>query len=361
MIRLLLRYLAAEIALCTGFTLLAFTGLFVFFDLLGDVGNIGKGAYRFIDVLIYVLFSIPGHLYELLPVSTLIGGIYAISTLAANSELTVMRASGVSILRLTGWLTSIGIVFALLTAVIGEYVSPLATQAGKRYRVQATQEVMVGGFQSGVWVKDGRQIANIANMNTDMTLGKLRIYEFADGQRLASIIDAKGAYFDTSLRSWVLSGSAVTQLPANGERITVTTPDELHWSSSVNPDMLAVLMLKPQEMSMEALMRYISHLSENAQDTARYELALWNKIFYPLACIAMMLIALPFALLQRRSGNVGIRIFAGILLGVGFNFLSKVMGHLGALYRLPPPLAAGLPTLLLIAVTAYVLWKQEKQ
>lgn len=361
MIKLLLRYLAAEIALCTGFALLAFTGLFVFFDLLGDIGNIGKGAYRFIDVVIYVLFSMPGHIYELLPVATLIGGIFAISTLAANSELTVMRASGVSLLRLTGWLAGIGVVFALLTAIIGEYIGPAASKAGNRYRVQATKEVLVGDFQSGIWVKDGRQIANISAMNPDMTLDKLRIYEFTEGQRLVRIIDANSAHFDEKLHNWALTGSTVTELAPDQSRVMVSEEPERRWSTSVNPDMLAVLMVKPQDMSMRALMRYISHLRENSQETARYDLALWTKLFYPIACISMMLIALPFALLQRRSSNVGIRIFLGILLGVGFNFLSQVMGHLGALYRLPPPLAAGLPTLILVAIAAFVLWRQEKQ
>ena len=361
MIKLLLRYLAAEIALCSGFALLAFTGLFVFFDLLGDVGNIGKGGYRFIDVVVYVLFSMPGHVYELLPVATLIGGIFAISTLAGNSELTVMRVSGVSILRLTGWLAGIGVVFALLTALIGEYIGPAASKAGNRYRVQATKEVLVGDFQSGIWIKDGKQIANISAMNPDMTLDKLRIYKFVDGQRLAQIVDANSAHFDEATHNWTLSGSTLTEFPADHKRVNVSTPGELRWETTVNPDMLAVLMVKPQDMSMRALMRYISHLRDNSQETARYELALWTKIFYPIACISMMLIALPFALLQRRSGNVGIRIFLGILLGVGFNFLSQVMGHLGALYRLPPPLAAALPTLLLITIAGVVLWRQEKQ
>lgn len=355
------RYLAGEIAQCAGFTLLAFTGLFVFFDLLGEVGKIGRGAYQFMDVVIFVLLSLPGHVYELLPVSVLIGGIIAISTLANNSELTVMRTSGVSLLRLTGWLASIGVAFALLTAVFGEYVAPGASKAGNRYRVQATQQVLVGDFQSGIWVKDGKQIANIGAMNPDMTLSRLRIYEFASGQRLASISEARSARYDERAQHWELTDLTTTRFSADKQQVSVSAPGGQAWQTAVNPDMLAVLMVKPQDMSMQALARYVSHLRDNAQDTARYELALWTKIFYPIACISMMLIALPFALLQRRSGGVGIRIFLGILLGVGFNFFSQVMGHLGALYRLPPPLAAALPTLLLLIGTGVVLWRQEKQ
>lgn len=360
MIKRLARYLGAEIALYTGFTLLILISLFSFFDLLGEIDDIGKGGYSFIDVVVYVLFAIPGHIYELLPVSVLIGGIYALSTLASNSELTVMRVSGVSMLRLTGWLTTIGVLFALLTALLGEYVAPAASRAGSRYRIESTQQVLVGDTRSGIWIKDGKQIANITAMLPDMTLQGLRIYEFGDAQRVERITDASSASFDEDKGNWRLNDSTLTDFPADQQKIGISRPPALAWNTTINPDMLAVLMLKPADMSMRALINYTSHLRENGQQTARYDLALWNKIFYPVACISMMLIALPFAMLQRRSGNVGTRIFSGILLGVGFNFLNRVMGHLGVLYELPPPLAAALPTLLLLSLAAFILWRQEK-
>ena len=357
----LARYLASEIALCAGFTLLMLVGLFAFFDLLREIDDIGKGGYRFIDALIYLSFTLPGTAYELLPVSVLIGGIYALSTLAGNSELTVMRASGVSLLRLTGWLAATGAAFALLTVVVGEYVAPAASKAGSRYHIQSTKKVLLGDTRSGIWIKDGKQIANVAAMLPDMTLQGLRIYEFDDTQRLVRITDSAAARYNEDSGHWQLHSNSLTEFPADKQQIVHSVPNLLPWKTTLNPDMLSVLMLKPQDMSMRALFAYTSHLRENSQQTARYDLALWSKIFYPVACISMMLIALPFALLQRRSGNVGTRIFAGILLGVGFNFLNRVMGHLGVLYELPAPLAAALPTLLLLAVASFVIWRQEKQ
>ncbi len=356
----LARYLASDVAIHAAFTLLVLVALYAFFDLLGEIDEIGKGGYRFIDVVIFVLFEIPGHLYELMPVSVLIGGIYALSGLAANSELTVMRVSGVSMLRMTGWLAAIGVMFALLTVLLGEYIAPAASHAGSRYRIQSTQQVLVGDTRSGIWIKDGSQIANISAMLPDMTLQGVRIYEFGEKQHIETIVDAGTASFDSGKGIWQLKESALTRFSDGTQSISVTREPVRDWSTALNPDMLAVLMLKPAEMSIRALAGYIDHLRENNQQAARYELALWNKIFYPIACISMMLIALPFALLQRRSGNVGIRIFAGILLGVGFNFVNRIMGHLGVLYDLPPAFAASLPTLLLLGLAAFVLWRQEK-
>ncbi len=361
MIKRLARYLSSDIALHTGFALLLLVGLFTFFDLLGELDDIGKNGYRFIDSVIYVAFKIPGHIYELLPVSVLIGGIYSLSVLAGNSELTVMRVSGVSMLRLASWLAGLGLLFALLTVVLGEYLAPAASKAGTRYRIQSTQQVLVGDTRSGIWIKDGKQIANINAMLPDMTLQGIRIYEFGDKQRLQHIIDAGSASYDDSQGSWQLHDSTLTDFPTDVPRVTVSRNTSRIWDTTLNPDMLSVLMLKPADMSMQALYNYIGHLRENNQESARYELALWNKIFYPIACISMMLIALPFALLQRRSGNVGVRIFAGILFGVSFNFLNRIMGHLGVLYDLPQALAASLPTLLLLGIASFVLWLQEKQ
>lgn len=360
MIKRLARYLGTEILLHTAFTLLVLVGLFVFFDLLREIDDIGRGGYRFIDALIYVLLESPGRIYELLPVSVLIGGIYALSMLAGNSELTVMRVSGVSMPRLALWLTGIGVLFAILAMLLGEYIAPAASHAGSRYRIQSTQQVLVGNTRSGIWVKDGSQIANVGAMLPDLTLQGLRIYEFDKQQKLERIIDAGKARFDDQNKQWQLNNSTLTEF-RDAQHVSVTEQAERTWRSAINPDMLAVLMLKPDEMSMRALFSNISHLRENAQQSNRYELALWAKIFYPVACISMMLIALPFALLQRRSGNVGMRIFIGILLGVGFNFLNRVVGHLGVLYQLPPPLAAALPTLSLLCLAGFVLWRQEKQ
>lgn len=338
-------------------TLLVLTSVFLFFDMIAELRDVGKDGYTFENALVYVALTLPSRLYQLLPVAVLIGSIFALSGMADTSQITVMRTAGVSILRFSGWMLVCGLSYAALTFVIGEYLAPIGSEAAKRYQVEAKQSVLLSKFRSGVWVKDGTKIMNVSVMNPDLSLEGIRIYALAENNKLSHILDAQRAKYESD-QHWQLSN--VTRTEFHDDKVTVTNLPKYSWQSEVNPDMLAVLMIKPQDMSVEALKSYIGHLETNKQSTARYELAFWAKLFYPLACISMMLIALPFALAQRRAGNVGVKIFLGILLGVTFNFASQLVTHVGELYALPPMFAASLPTLVLMSLAIFFLWRQER-
>ncbi|WP_028453544.1 LPS export ABC transporter permease LptG [Chitinilyticum aquatile] len=352
-------YLTREVATYIFAALMVLLSLFVFFDLIGELGNIGKGGYSFAAATWYVLLEAPAHVYELLPVSVLIGAVFALSTLAGNSEIVVMRAAGVSLAQFARWLALVGLIFALLTVLIGEVLAPAATAEANRHRMKATKSVLAGNFRSGIWVKDGGQIVNIAAMLPDLSLRDVRILYLGRGTTLDRLLEARAAQYGGD-GTWKLSDVRETQFLPDQAGTTLKTMPGAVWKSEVSPDMLAVLMVKPNDMSVMALMRYLDHLDQNKQRTQRYDLALWSKIFYPLACISMILIALPFALLQRRSSNVGVRIFLGILLGVGFNFLNRVVMHVGDLYSLPPMLITLLPSAVLFGLAGWMLWRVER-
>ena len=351
------RYVLSTISWYVLLTLLVLLGLFVFFDLIGELRDVGKGSYQFQHALVYVLLSAPSRAYELLPVSLLIGSIFALSSLADTSQMTVMRAAGVSMLRLVRWLVVGGVAFGALTFVTGEYLAPVSNDAATRYQVAAKESLLFGRFRSGVWVKNDDQIINVAAMQPDFTLQGLRIYVHDHRHQLLKTLDAERAVYQGD-GQWQLENVVQTRFFV--DQVQVSKAAQSAWTSSLDPKMLAVLMIKPKEMAVSALAQYIDHLKQNRQSTTRYELAMWSKIFSPVACVVMMLIALPFALGQRRSGNVGVKIFLGILLGVTFNFINQMMAYIGELYRLPPLLAAMLPTLALALVAGYFLWRQER-
>lgn len=356
--RTLRRYLATEIVVATALVFAALVLLFAFFDLVEQIKDLGRGVYTVHRILIYVLLSMPDHIYALFPVAALIGTLFALAQLVAGSEYTVMRTSGVSTAGFTATLVMIGCFFAVLTLVIGEFVAPPAEQLAQRVRSQSITGLVAQEFFSGLWIKDNKSFINVVEVLPDATLRGVRIYEFDDEFRLQSVSYARrGAY--QSDRHWLLQG--VSQTRFDGMRSAAREIPELRWQSVLEPELINVLLVKPEQMSVWNLHSYIQHLKDNRQNALRYEIAMWTKITYPLAVVVMMVLALPFAYIQGRQAGVGAKIFAGIMLGITFHFFNRLFSHLGLLNDWPPFLSALMPTLAFLAAALGMLWWQERR
>jgi lipopolysaccharide export system permease protein len=354
--KVLRRYLAGEIVSATLLVLTAFLGLFAFFDLIHELGDIGKGDYRLRHAALFVLLTVPGHVYELMPIAALIGAVYALAQLAAHSEVTVMRVSGLSTMRALGAVLQIGFVFALVTFAFGEIVAPEAERAAQALRLKALTSVIAQEFRSGLWVKDEYRFVNVREVKPDTRLAGVKIYEFDSDYKLQSVSYAdEGAYLPPN--TWKLTGVTRTVLGADGHPGKVETAPEFLWKSDLNPDILGVLLVQPDKMSLTNLFQYTRHLAENRQKTERYDIALWKKVVYPLAVLVMMALALPFAYMQARSGGVSLKIFAGIMLGLLFHLLNSLFAHLGAINTWPPLASAVTPAILFAGLASLMLWR----
>lgn len=359
MMRVLTRYLAREIVSSTFTVLLAFLGLFAFFDFINELDSVGKGGYELHHALIYVAMILPGRVYELLPVAVLIGTLYALTTLARHSEITVMRASGLSTLKMLRTLTGIGVIFVVATFVFGEYIAPPAERAAQQWRLTATKSTVSSQLRSGLWVKDGPRFVNVQTVQPDRSMEKVRIYEFDDRHVLLSVSDAASGRYLAGEKVWRLSG--VRQTRFLGDRTEVVDLPELQWHSDLTPEVLSVLMVVPERMSVTTLFAYVSHLRENQQNADRYEIALWKKLVYPFAALVMIALALPFALTHERMGGVSVKVFLGVMLGVGFHLLNGLFSNLGVINSWNPALAALTPSLLfLIAAAGMLFWVERR-
>ncbi len=356
--RTLRRYLANEIIAASALVFAALLMLFAFFDLVEQIKDLGRGSYRFRHIAIHVLLSIPNHVYELFPIAALIGTLFALAQLVANSEYTVMRVSGVSLTRVTAMLSGVGIVFAVLTFLFGEFIGPPAEQLAQRLRSQAITGLVAQEFRSGLWIKDGANFINVLEVLPDSTLKGVKIYEFDMDHRLRRISFARRGDYQSD-RRWLLR--EVVQTTFDDMRVGVKTIDQESWQSVLEPGLLNVLLVKPEQMSAWNLYSYAQHLKENRQKALRYEIALWSKIMYPVAVLVMMLLAVPFAHFQRRQGGVGAKIFAGIMLGLGFHFLNRLFAHLGLLNDWPAVASAILPTLIFLTIAVTMMWWQERR
>jgi len=353
------RYLMRETLAAVFLVLIAFLALFSFFDLIDELRSVGKGAYQARHALLFVTLSLPGLVYELIPIATLIGSLYSLSTLARNSEITVLRASGLATRDLLMTLFRVAALLALLTFLVGEVLVPVSERMAQEMRAKAMSRVIAQqGFDSGLWVKDGHSFINIRKATPDARLHGVRIYQFDDKNELESVTDAEDATFASAGR-WVLTGVVRTILEGDTSRVEKSETGV--WRSAVNPDLLAVLMVQPERMSLYGLVSYTKHLSENKQQTERYEIAFWKKLIYPLATLVMVALALPFGYSHNRVGGVSLKIFAGVMLGIVFYALNGLFSNLGVINSWPPFASAAAPSALFLVAAMGMLWWVERR
>ena len=358
-LRLYQRYLMRESFAAIFLVLVAFLALFSFFDLINELRNVGKNGYRLGHALMFVALNLPGLVYELIPIATLIGALYALSTLARHSEITVLRASGLATRDLLMTLFRVAVLLAVLTFLVGEVLVPVAERFGQEQRAKAMSKVVVqSGFETGLWVKDGRSFVNIREALPDGRLSGVRIYKFDAHNALESVSDIEEASFEPP-EHWRLKNVVRTVLEGDASRVERIATAE--WHSAVNPDLLAVLMISPEHMSLYGLLNYTAHLAENKQKTERYEIAIWKKLIYPLAALVMVALALPFGYSHSRVGGVSIKIFSGVMLGILFYALNGLFSNLGIINDWPPLASASAPSALFLLAAVGMLWWVERR
>ena len=352
------RYLAREVTAAILLVLAGFLVLYGFFDMIAEVKSVGRDNYQLYHAISFVALRLPGRAYELMPIAVLIGTLYALSTLARHSEITVLRASGLSTRSLLMSLFRVAAVFAVMTFLIGEVVAPPLERTAQQLRLKERGRVVGQDLRSGLWVKDDRRFINVQVVLPDTRLRGIRIYDFDDEAKLRSVTEAaEGDYVPPA--TWRLTG--VVQTGLHGDKAEVIKVPDLLWQSALNPDILAVLMVSPDQMSLMHLSKYTRHLAENNQNTQRYDIAMWKKLVYPLAALVMVALALPFGYTHNRVSGVSLKIFSGVMIGVFFHMLNGLFANLGAINSWSPFVSAIMPSSLFMLAAASMIWWVERR
>jgi lipopolysaccharide export system permease protein len=348
---LIFRYIMREIILATAVVLLGLVSLLVVYDFIRELGDIGKPTWSFKSTLLFIVLEVPGHIALWLPVAALMGTLFALSRMSEQSELTVMRTSGLSLGRLAVGVGFIGALVGAATFALSEWVSPATQEYGKMLRLQATNAIVARQFNTGFWLKDERRYINIGDLTAEAEpkLLRLRIYEFDERSRLVLITEAAEARY-TQGTGWQLKDAVETRFDISGAA-TLTKTTSAVWNTPLAPGLLGSVRLSPADMSLSRLNGYVKHLRNNQQSSSRYEIAFWNKLAYPFAAVVMVLLAIPFAIGSNRRSGVGLKIVVGIAIGVTFHFLSRLTSHVGLLNDWQP-IAVGLAPSAIFAAIA---------
>ena len=337
--KILDRYIAIAVVTGTLVALLIVVGLDVFFNVIAQLDNVGRDNYTLITLVQFIALITPQSMYQLFPMAALLGSLMGMGALSANSELIAMRASGLSVWRIIRSVMQAGVLMLVVAVFVGEVVAPVAEQQGQQLRAAAMNRGISFLGSRGLWVRDENLFINARKILADSTLADLTIYEFDDATQLKVVTRAVDAEYREG--QWILHDVARTEFTE--DRVLVSHAEELARASTLTPELLGVVALKPENMSIQDITRFMGYLEENGLDTGPYRYAYWGRFMTPLAALVMLFISVPFVFGGLRSVSAGQRVFIGMLVGFGFYLLSQVVNQVGQVFGLNPLLVLLLP------------------
>lgn len=352
MFKILDFYIGRTIIATTLLTLATFVGLSSIIKYVEQLRKVGQGTYDLFTALYYVVLSIPRDIEMFFPMAALLGALIALGTLASSSELTVMQAAGYSKLDIGLSVLKTAIPLIFLVVILGEWGAPQAQKMAREMRASSISGGSIVSVRSGVWARDVNDFIFINEVNDTQLLG-VTIWSFNKNKKLQQVLFAEQAQYLSDNR-WIMTNVDITDM-RNDVQITQTDIASYEWDTSLAPDKLAIVTVKPEELALSGLYDYVSYLKDSEQESARYELALWRKVTQPLSVGVMMLLALSFVFGPLRSVTMGARILSGVIAGFAFYISSEFFGPLSIVYSVPPFLGAVAPSIVFLIVATMLL------
>jgi lipopolysaccharide export system permease protein len=260
-----------------------------------------------------------------------------------------LRTSGLGPFKALRLLLEMGLLFVVVTFLVGDYLSPMASRQGQLLKAKYLG-VTISLGTSGAWLKESQgdrsTVVNVAALSNDGQLAGVRVFQFDAAGRLSGMLMAAQGSFSPDGQYWQLRSvqtDTFKPLDTSNQNIERSVLDSYNWPNSLTEDMVSVALLKPERMATIDLFNYIQHLNNNGQASQRYEIDFWKKVFYPMSCLVMVILSLPFGYLHLRNTNMNSMVFLGVIIGLSFILLNNLFGFVGNLNAWSPWLAAATP------------------
>lgn len=349
MMSILQRYIAKTVLMATLSVVAIVMGLAFFIGLLGELKDIGVGDYGFMQAMMHVVLRLPHSLYQFFPMLVLVGGVFGLGILSSNRELTVMRTSGISIAKIIRSVVLAALLLVFFATVVGELIAPQANFLADKRKDSAQNFGQAVATASGVWIHEGNNFFHIDKVNGLHHLEGVTRYEFNAAHELLAAYFAKHMDFENN--QWQLRDVVSTRF----------TPDHTQsqsnktgsWDIALNPNLLNVGLIEPEEMSLPHLASYSRHLVENKLQATVFQFEFWKRVFQPLMTLVMILLAVPFVFAAPRSVTMGWRITFGVMVGFVAYIFNALLGQFSVVFQISPFLSALLP-IVLFSIIGYI-------
>lgn len=346
----LTQYIVKEILKGSFIALILLLTLFNLFTLADELKDL-KGAYDLTAIFTYLALTSPRVCYELVPAAALLGSLFVLGAMGNNRELIAMRAAGVSVLGIIQSVLIAGAILAIFSIGMGEFIAPTAESNAQLLRATAQNKKLVANAKYGFWLRENNKFINVRKLEPNGELADISIYELDNGHLQRSTHAQKAIYLQNEqwrLENLVQSDISIEKMHANSKMQDI-------WQSTIAPDLVKIAVVNPDNLSLIDLAQYVEFLKSNQQKSQTFELAFWGRVVNPFITFVMLLVATPFVIGVKRGVNVGSRMMIGIVIGMSFNILDKIFGHVGLIYDFNPFLISIFPSLLIGGLSLYAL------
>ncbi|ENM5916707.1 LPS export ABC transporter permease LptG [Vibrio mimicus] len=355
MFKILDWYIGRTIVATTALVLVTFVGLSGIIKYVEQLRKVGEGSYDLLQALLFVVLSIPRDVEMFFPMAALLGALIGLGALASSSELVVMQAAGFSKLDIGLSVLKTAIPLMIVVTLLGEWGAPQAQKLARDMRAFATSGGAIMSVRTGVWARDANDFIFIGKVDNEQLIG-MNLWRFDEHKKLSTVIFAEQVDY-VGNNEWLMKDAQLTRM-VNEIEISKEILPEYRWRTSLAPDKLAVVTVKPEELSLSGLSDYVYYLKASEQDSSRYELAFWRKMTQPISIAVMMLMALSFIFGPLRSVTMGARILSGVIAGFTFYISSEFFGPLSLVYGLPPLFGAVAPSLVFLTIALGLLGRK---
>ena len=347
--RILDRYIGQAVLVSIVSVMVVLAALFILIGFVNEFEKVGRADYTTWQAALYVLLRIPQNIYEIFPMAALLGTMLGLGALSKKSELVIIRAAGVSRIRISIAVIKSAAMLIVLVMIVGEIIAPPAMQYAKQTRFKALASQLSLNTDYGLWARDGKTFIHVRNVEYDGRLVDINLYTLSDAGSMDKQLHADTARYNGEV--WLLQN--VKQSYINHSGIQQTVLPQLEWQTLLDPELVGIVSLEPMNLAVWKLLDYIHYLRSNGLESEQYELAMWNKLIAPFTILAMVLLAVPFVFRSQRQTSIGLQIVLGFLVGIVFYIASRLAGQIGLVYDLLPVISASLPTLLVFALAAW--------
>lgn len=345
-------YIVKEVLKGSAVAIILLLTLFNLFTFSDELKDLGKGTYGLREIFLYLALTSPRVFYELIPSAALLGSLFVVGAMGNNREIIAMRAAGLSIFWVIKSVMLAGVVLVVIAFLVGEFVAPKAERTARLIKSTAQYNEVVMRSKYGLWLREGRQFVNVRKIPKKGELAEIYTYDVDEQGLLVSVSKADRATF---LGGGVWNVQNILKSEISPKQVFSSNLASQQWNTTIEPDLLDVVVVKSENMSLYDLFMYIDFLKENNQKSQTFELAFWSRLVNPFVTFVMLMVAIPFVVGVGRGVSTGGRMMIGVVIGMTFNIFDKIAGHVGLVYGYDPLIMAVLPSIVVFCCAGYAV------